>query len=71
MAEKIISIVLSSASYCLSLFDTMLDATGLFGWFSFCFFTLITFRFLLMPLFGRGMGADFVSKKRNKTSSDD
>lgn len=55
MANNIINLILTAAGYILGLFDQMLSETGLFGWFTFCFFTFTVFRFLLVPLFGRGL----------------
>lgn len=55
MAVKIVDMILDAAAYCLSLFDQMLDATGLFGWFTFCFFTFMVFKYLIMPLVGHSI----------------
>lgn len=55
MANNIINLILTAAGYILGLFDQMFSATGLFGWFTFCFFTFTVFRFLLVPLFGRAL----------------
>ena len=70
MANNIINLILTAAGYILGLFDQMLSATGLFGWFTFCFFTYVTFRFLFIPLFGRGAKSDIVGKKRVSKDED-
>lgn len=68
MANNIINLILTAAGYILGLFDQMLSATGLFGWFTFCFFTFTVFRFLLVPLFGRALSVGKSDEAPKKSS---
>lgn len=50
----------------LSIFDTVMTASGLVRFFFFCFSTFMVYRFLLAPLFGREIpvhGSDRASVK--------